>query len=111
MEFCSVCGSRLKRVENGYWCSKCHKTIECKIASPSEVEMVSHAKRDEEPVFVVNDSVEQFAKINQMCPKCGSKETYHWFLETLGEHAGVRQERALEYFRCVKCSHTWNRGV
>jgi DNA-directed RNA polymerase subunit M/transcription elongation factor TFIIS len=110
MEFCTVCGSHLKRVQDEYWCPKCHRAVECKSASESGIETAVHTKREEEPILVINDNAEGYAKTVQACPECGNKEAYHWFSESLGEHAGVRQERTIEYFRCAKCSYSWKRS-
>ena len=48
------------------------------------------------------------AKLNSLpttkieCPKCGHAEAFWWFLQT---RSG--DEPPTQFYRCVKCSHTW----
>lgn len=48
------------------------------------------------------------AKLNSLptikidCPKCGYDEAFWWFLQT---RSG--DEPPTQFYRCVKCSHTW----
>lgn len=48
------------------------------------------------------------AKLNSLpttkteCPKCGHNEAFWWFLQT---RSG--DEPPTQFYRCVKCSHTW----
>jgi len=36
------------------------------------------------------------------CPKCGYKKAYWWTVQTRGG-----DEAATQFFRCMKCNHTW----
>jgi transcription factor S len=48
------------------------------------------------------------AKLNSLpttkieCPKCGHNEAFWWFLQT---RSG--DEPPTQFYRCVKCNHTW----
>ena len=48
------------------------------------------------------------AKLNSLpttktdCPKCGHNEAFWWILQT---RSG--DEPPTQFYRCVKCSHTW----
>jgi len=106
MKFCDNCGSYLKQTREGYWCPRCHKLV----ASTSNEKRAKAEKKSQEAVHIFDKNQEQHAKAYQTCPRCANKEAYHWVSSTSGEHAGVRQERTVEHFKCTKCSHTWNKS-
>ena len=104
MEFCSNCGSYMKKVKDGFLCPRCGSLVR----SGSEVQPMPTGKTsDFSSIDVADPSRELLEKISQVCPKCGNIEAFHWFSGVSGEHAGIRRERMIEHFKCIRCSHTW----
>lgn len=66
----------------------------------------------EEELVSTNDQIkivgEKEAKLSSLpttkieCPKCGNGEAMWWFLQT---RSG--DEPPTQFYRCVKCNHTW----
>lgn len=100
--FCEVCGSYMRRTTTGLICPRCGREV------PQDVIEVRRSDRPPaEPVYVVENVGEGSLRVMQRCPKCGHSEAYRKVITTLGEHAGVKQDRAVERFTCAKCHHTW----
>ena len=68
------------------------------------------SKATSEVVYVVERSKDLDSKVSWNCPKCGNEEADHWFSTISGEHAGIRRERTIEYFRCTRCSYTMSKS-
>jgi DNA-directed RNA polymerase subunit M/transcription elongation factor TFIIS len=104
MEFCEKCGSRMTLTKDGLLCPKCL----CVVRGKPSLQLEKKKKENgANGIFVTGVSAESISKISRACPQCGNKVVFHWFDDVLGEHAGVRQERTVEHFRCSKCAHTW----
>lgn len=107
MEFCDHCGTRLRDISEGSKCPKCKKLISAK----PKVESVTVKKKKESgAIYIVERGKDQHAKVSVTCPGCGGNEVFRWFSSISGEHAGVKQERTVEHFKCAKCRHTWSKS-
>jgi DNA-directed RNA polymerase subunit M/transcription elongation factor TFIIS len=103
MDFCSECGSLMRHKAEGLVCPKCGKMI-----PPKPDDIGRNLKKETgKTLFVVEESKDKYMKIDHLCPVCGNGEAFSWSTTSIGEHAGVRQERTIEHFRCTKCMHTW----
>ena len=86
---------------DGYVCLRCGNrlmidVIEYRITRESRAEPVYTVKVDSDAV-----------RVNQTCPRCGHHEAYRRVSTSTGEHAGVKVDRSVEHYRCVKCGNTW----
>lgn len=100
------CGSYMKLVAEGYRCPRCGKMV----PSKSEASEMRTKESESSGIFVIDEHSNDYAKVSQACPKCGNEEVYHWVSSISGEHAGIRRERTVEHFKCVKCSYSWNKS-
>jgi len=111
VKFCPRCGTRLKlkqikgahEVSITYLCDNCgysNKPAIQTVKQPMEEELANSGQ-----IKIVGDKE---AKLNSLpttkieCPKCGNGEAFWWFLQT---RSG--DEPPTQFYRCVKCSHTW----
>jgi len=94
----------MTKTRDGYTCSKCGNKAQAEI-----VEVTKIAPRLEKPTDVLDPTKLEYMKVAETCPKCGNTEAFHTLGFVSGEHAGVRQERAMERFTCTKCGHSWSR--
>lgn len=104
MEFCDKCGSRITITKEGLFCPKCHKRVRGKAELQREEKKREH---DSDGIYISDKSTDDYSKIARTCPQCGNEIVFHWLSDALGEHAGVRQERTVEHFRCTKCTYSW----
>jgi DNA-directed RNA polymerase subunit M/transcription elongation factor TFIIS len=108
MEFCHKCGSRMTRTKEGYMCPRCGNTIRAKpVVEPGKRKTAEQS----DFVYVSRNRETGYVRVFRTCPACGNREAFQWFSGVSGEHAGVARERAVEHFRCTKCSHTWAEGA
>ena len=105
MKFCDLCGAFLQASSEGLRCPKCGHVVEADV-----IEVKRNGRGSAEPVYVMDNSGEMNDPVNQTCPECGHTEAYRTVLTTQGEHAGVKQDRAVERYRCAECGHTWIRN-
>lgn len=92
--------------KEGYVCPRCGIS---KFAKP-EVRMIKEKETDKSSIYVSGESTTDHSKISRRCPSCGNKEAFYWFSDVAGEHAGIRQERTVQHFKCTKCGHSWVAG-
>jgi DNA-directed RNA polymerase subunit M/transcription elongation factor TFIIS len=98
----------MKETAKGLVCPRCGRLLPSKTGAKRPRE--SPEKKKNGSIYVVEEDKERLAKVAQSCPRCGHKEAFHWVSSISGEHAGVRRERTVEHFRCVKCSHSWTKS-
>jgi len=91
-------------MKRGFSCPKCGDLVRAKTGL-IEVRKISPA--ESEPIYVVEDSGREASRVSRTCPRCGNDQAVDWFSSISGEHAGVRQERTVEHFRCTRCLHSW----
>lgn len=104
MEFCEKCGTRMTTTKEGFVCPKCGNI---KSVKPRAQIMKEKARDDYGSIYVSGESTTSHSKVTRQCSKCGNKEAFHWFSGVAGEHAGIRQERTIEHFRCTRCAYSW----
>ena len=102
MRFCERCQSYMQETRDGFACSRCGFTIQTDIVETRNLE---HQKTS--AIDVIDGSEAEPLKVSVACPKCGNLEAFRNTSFFSGEHAGVRQERSIERFKCVKCGYTW----
>lgn len=108
MRFCPTCGKALIPVkkESGvvFQCRKCgYETQEDSVKvlvrkSGAEKVVTSSGMKDES---------NPLPTIQMRCGRCGNLQAYYWFAQTVGDHAGLDQERSTRFFRCTRCNNTW----
>jgi len=104
MKFCDLCESRMRLSKDHYVCLNCGH----RVPAPREsLEERPTAHSDARPVTVVDAVSEDLPTISRLCPKCGHQQAYRRVSTLTGEHAGVKQERTVEHFRCTLCQHIW----
>jgi DNA-directed RNA polymerase subunit M len=110
MKFCPKCGTRLKLkqlksskgVSITYLCDNCGYTNK---AGKSVTQPIDEELADAPAIKVVGEKEEKLTALPTTkieCPKCGHNEAMWWFLQT---RSG--DEPATQFYRCVKCNHTW----
>ena len=106
MEFCPKCGKVLtpykKEGEVVLLCRKCGYTQE--LEGKQEVIVKSSNRRQRTEVVVIEESEEKVLPKTDdvICPNCGHNEAYWWTVQTRSA-----DEPMTQFFRCVKCNHTW----
>ena len=101
MKFCPTCEIRLKKNDSGLQCPQCgylegrDKKISKKVTE-EEQEVSEFNVLDE------NEGKESLPTIKIECEKCGHDEAVWWMLQTRSA-----DEATTQFYRCVKCSHTW----
>jgi DNA-directed RNA polymerase subunit M/transcription elongation factor TFIIS len=71
------------------------------------IEVTRERRTIAEPVYDMSDMKTTGPIVSRDCPKCDSQEAYRTVRENQGEHAGVKQDRSVERYTCVECSHSW----
>jgi len=99
MKFCPKCEVRLKKKDDGVSCPKCGY-------SEGSVETTKQVKKEEEVpelnVLEENEGKETLSTIKIDCEKCGHNEAVWWMLQTRSA-----DEPTTQFYRCIKCNHTW----
>ena len=90
------------KTRDGYTCTKCGKETKTEIVEVMKINPTG------KPTDIIDPSKLEYLKVTETCPKCGNNEAFHSLGFISGEHAGVRQERAMEKFTCTKCGHSWS---
>ena len=105
MKFCDNCGAFMQQTSRGYLCPKCGAETLASI-----IEVRREEKPIQETVYVVERSIDESALVNRTCPECGNTEAFRIGQSLQGEHAGVKQDRSVERFKCAECGQTWTEG-
>ena len=103
MKFCEACGGYMTKTRDGFICTKCGKETKTELVEVTKIAPAGKA------TDVLDSSKLEYLKVAEVCPKCGNGEAFHSLGFVSGEHAGVRQERALERFTCTKCGSSWSK--
>ncbi len=98
MKFCPKCEVRLKKKNSGLHCPKCDYTE----SSVRSIKKEKEAQVSEFNVLEENDAKETLPTIKIDCEKCGNDQAVWWMLQTRSA-----DEPTTQFYRCVKCNHTW----
>ena len=93
----------MKKTREGLVCSKCGYVMRTSIVDLMEI------KATDKPTSIFDSSKLEYLKVAETCPRCGHNEAFRSLGFISGEHAGVRQERAMERLTCTKCGHSWTK--
>ena len=94
MQFCPKCNLRLKKGS----CTKCGYSETAK----SEIKKTNTELDKSFTVFEEDEGKETLPTIKIECEKCGNDQAVWWMLQTRSA-----DEPTTQFYRCVKCSHTW----
>jgi len=93
----------MKRTPEGLQCPKCGRLVQLNPA----IKEKNAKKQSQGAIYIIDEPEDNYVKVIRLCPSCRNEEAFHWSTTAIGEHAGVRQERTIEHFKCTKCTHTW----
>ncbi len=99
--FCPKCKSILLPKKKGnkqvMCCSNCgYSSAEGKAVISEKVE------QDKKTIEVVQKDTEPLPTTDVVCPKCGNKKAYYWFLQTRAS-----DEPETQFLKCTACKHQW----
>jgi len=78
-------------------------TCSCGYSMRSKAELkLKEVNKQETESKVDSEGEETLAKVKEECPKCGHPEAYNWSLQTR-----ATDEPETQFYRCLKCKHTW----
>jgi transcription factor S len=102
MDFCKKCKSIMVPVKTGKASSlKCRKCgFSQKKASPGMKIEEKMIKR--KGVMMIEKDDVLLPITEAFCPKCDNPKAYYWLQQTR-----AADEPPTQFFRCVKCRHTW----
>ena len=96
--FCPKCGGLLVPSPDNK-----NMTCSCGYSSRSKIELALKEKAaSEQNQKVKEEFAETLAKVKESCPKCNHGEAFNWSLQTR-----ATDEAETQFYRCVKCNHTW----
>lgn len=97
MKFCPQCDNRLRKLDGSLVCSKCNY-------NEDGSDIVTQAPDDISGLNVLTeeDGKDILPTIKKDCAKCGHDEAVWWMLQTRSA-----DEPTTQFYRCVKCNHTW----
>jgi DNA-directed RNA polymerase subunit M/transcription elongation factor TFIIS len=103
VQFCPNCRSALFITkEEDAVVARCYK---CGYKStPRSKTTVSPKPTMEKAVYVIERKPEY---VDRVCPKCGHNKATRVNVQTVGDHAGIAQERSGAVYRCLQCNATW----
>jgi len=96
----------MERTKEGFLCRHCGN-----LHSEQTTTEIKHVEQHHEASITVLNEKEKnrdYVKVQKKCPACGNPEAFRSLFFFSGEHAGTRQERSVENFKCTKCRHTWS---
>ena len=100
MKFCPMCSSRLKNNGTALACIKCDFTEG--VIKKDKLKTKTKDTVSEFNVFDKEDKDESLPTIKIECERCGNDEAVWWMLQTRSA-----DEPTTQFYRCVKCKHTW----
>ena len=101
MKFCPKCEARLKIAisESEFVCPKCgYSEKGTKVSKSVKLEGTSTTIN----VLDEKEKTDGLPVIKIECTKCGNNEAVWWMLQTRSA-----DEPTTQFYRCVKCNHTW----
>ncbi|MXX20495.1 MAG: transcription factor S [Cenarchaeum sp. SB0665_bin_23] len=97
MKFCPGCNTRLRKIDGVLVCSKCDYKEDTSGIMYKDADVTI-----ELDVLSEEDGKDILPTITIDCDKCGHNEAVWWMLQTRSA-----DEPTTQFYRCVKCSHTW----
>ncbi|ABK78043.1 DNA-directed RNA polymerase, subunit M/Transcription elongation factor TFIIS [Cenarchaeum symbiosum A] len=99
MRFCPKCEDRLRKNGDASVCPKCGYT-ESAARGPTKAKPAEGTPE----INVLDGPVDEklLSTIKIECEKCGHGEAVWWMLQTRSA-----DEPTTQFYRCIKCSHTW----
>ncbi len=100
MKFCPKCEVKLKKEGADLQCPKCGYvegevlTQQKKVIQKESIEALN--------VFAENEGEQTLPTIKIDCENCGNDEAVWWMLQTRSA-----DEPTTQFYRCIKCRHTW----
>ncbi len=101
MKFCPKCEVRLKK-SNSKSVLSCPKCDYTESSSKNTKKGKKEEIKSELNVLAENEGKETLSTIKIDCEKCGNNEAVWWMLQTRSA-----DEPTTQFYRCIKCSHTW----
>lgn len=95
MDFCD-CGGMLVPSSSGSVCRKCGKKF------TGKVNIRVTTKTPREGMAVIENNEPDLPRTKKECKKCKNNEAYYWLIQTRSA-----DEPPTQFFKCVKCKHTW----
>lgn len=110
MRFCPKCGTRLKQKQEEkkqprLVCEKCGYSTVAQAAPKAEGKKTSKTEKAPASIKVLGEEAEEIKPLPTTsieCPKCKHDTAVWWMLQTRGG-----DEPTTQFYRCVKCNHTW----
>ncbi|MFY3740600.1 MAG: DNA-directed RNA polymerase subunit M [Candidatus Nitrosomirales archaeon] len=110
MRFCPKCNARLKQKQEEkkltkLVCVKCGYSTTSQVAAKAETKKTPKAEKSTASIKVLGEEDEDIKPLpttNIECPKCKHDTAAWWMLQTRGG-----DEPTTQFYRCVKCNHTW----
>jgi len=109
MKFCPKCATRLKQKEvekkqPKLVCEKCGYSTAAHAVTKAESKKASKEERTSALIKVLGEEeeIKPLPTTKIECPKCRHDTAVWWMLQTRGG-----DEPTTQFYRCVKCDHTW----
>lgn len=100
MQFCPKCGTILVQKNKSLLCPKCGYRTKERIDLISSEKVTRAGKID---VLHERES-SVWPVVSEVCPKCGHGQAYYFSAQM---RSG--DEAETQFYKCVKCKHTWRK--
>jgi|SRR3989344_4545869 len=111
MEFCQKDGTLMMPGKTGKTsvCLKCGSRTKANKDDIVMKEKITHekAKRKRAP----REILETETTVDAECTKCGNDKAFWWVMQAGSGLAGTEDLPDTEFYRCIKCKHTWRKTV
>ncbi len=100
MKFCPKCEVKLKKEGADLQCPNCGY-VEGKVLTQQK-KVIQKESIEALNVFAENEGEQTLPTIKIECESCGNDEAVWWMLQTRSA-----DEPTTQFYRCIKCRHTW----
>lgn len=110
MEFCPKDGTLMLPSKGGKTavCPKCGARVKAEKTDVVLKETIAHEKTKLKRR--TKEIIETEATVDAECPKCGNGKAFWWVAQVSSGLAGMDDLPDTEFFRCIKCRHTWRKS-